>query len=387
MKITLPDEKYGNGNDCAVSGEGTPVCQTEIFELCWMQCDKTQTQEELFSSLYTEETLDKHKALIKKYNTHLNEPVRQGEMIILLTMEPVKQEDIDKLIVLKEECQVASDALYNLHDDEVTTVNRYFELLDYYVINPAINVWNAGFPSDHYAEMSAGIGVVSLGIEEHLKHINAILMEVNDLYVAQVAMASRAGGINYSVFIEERMKLLSKLDASFARLSTKKINIPAYKKMKSSLKLSTKSVIHNADEIMAKGFVPSLGKRIANIATGVGGAKSVGYIGLGLAAASGTKNIYEACTINGSGECGETATREVAGFAGGWIGGDIGGKIGIAIALAIVGSASAPVIAIAIVGGAVVGGGVGGVTGAGVGKFGGDIIYEYIIEPIEGIWD
>ncbi len=33
MKITLPDEKYGNGNDCVVSGEGTPVCQTEIFDV------------------------------------------------------------------------------------------------------------------------------------------------------------------------------------------------------------------------------------------------------------------------------------------------------------------------------------------------------------------
>lgn len=156
--------------------------------------------------------------------------------------------------------------------------------------------------------------------------------------------------MNYGAFVDERMTLLKKLDASFTRFSTKTVKIPAYKQVKSSLKLSTKSVIHNADEIIAKGLVPNLGKRMANVATGVGGAKSVGYIGLGLAAASGTKSVYEACSVNGSGECGETATREVAGFAGGWIGGDIGGKIGIGIALAIVGTASAPVIAIAIEG-------------------------------------
>lgn len=357
------------------------------FDLGWMQCNKTQSKSELWESLFTTATSEEHKSLIKKHNSHLNEPVRQGEMVILPTVEPIEKEDTDRLTALKGECKIASDALCNLHDDEVTAVNRHFELLDYYVINPAVKIWDEGFPSDHYAEVSAGVGVVALGIEEHLKHINTILMEVNDLYVAQVAMASRTGGMNYGAFVDERMTLLKKLDASFTRFSTKTVKIPAYKQVKSSLKLSTKSVIHNADEIIAKGLVPNLGKRMANVATGVGGAKSVGYIGLGLAAASGTKSVYEACSVNGSGECGETATREVAGFAGGWIGGDIGGKIGIGIALAIVGTASAPVIAIAIVGGAVVGGGIGGVAGAGVGKFGGDIIYEYIVEPIEGMWD
>ncbi|ASA55552.1 hypothetical protein [Vibrio gazogenes] len=153
-------------------------------------------------------------------------------------------------------------------------------------------------------------------------------------------------------FIAERAALLKKLDQSFTRFSSRAINIPAFRQVKKSLRLSTKSVIHHADEIIAKGTVPSLGKRVANISKGVASAKSIGYVGLVLGAASGVNSVYEACTIDGAGECGKTITRETGGFLGSW------------------------------------GGGVaGGVGGGAAGKALGDVFYEYVVEPVKELFE
>ncbi|MUK29087.1 hypothetical protein GNP44_03095 [Aliivibrio fischeri] len=379
MKITLPDEKYGNGNDCAVSGEGTPVCQTEIFELGWMQCDKTQTQEELFSSLYTEETLDKHKDLIKKYNTHLNEPVRQGEIVILPTVEPKTEDEKSWFNELLEEAKIASLELGKLLDEEVATLHRHFDLFSHQLWE---RIKSDGLPTDYYAQVATGVGATSALVEQNLKNINGVLFEINDLYASQVAMASRTGGMNYGVFVAERAELFKKLDGSFAMLSKRSVQLPIYNQIKRNLKLSTKSVIHNADEILKTGYVKELGKRIGNIAIGISASRGVGYVGLLIGANSAMDNIYQACKVDSSGDCGKTTTREVAGFVGGWYGGIKGGTVGVGLAvgtvLFVVGvTASAPVLALAAIGGAVVGGGAGGIVGSTTGKAVGDGMYDF----------
>ncbi|MDD9177322.1 hypothetical protein ERW51_02580 [Aliivibrio finisterrensis] len=379
MKITLPDEKYGNGNDCAISGEGTPVCQTEIFDLGWMQADKTQTQEELFSSLYTEETLDKHKALIKKYNTHLNEPVRQGEIVILPTVEPKTEEENSWFNELIEEAKIASLELGKLLDEEVATLHRHFDLFSHQLWE---RIKSDGLPTDYYAQVATGIGATSALVEQNLKNINGVLFEINDLYASQVAMASRIGGVNYGSFVAERAELFKKLDGSFAVLSKRSVQLPIYNQIKRNLKLSTKSVIHNADEILKTGYVKELGKRIGNIAIGISASRGLGYVGLLIGANSAMDNIYQACKVDSSGDCGKTTTREVTGFIGGWYGGIKGGTVGVGLAvgtvLFVVGvTASAPVLALAAIGGAIVGGGAGGIVGSTTGKAVGDGMYDF----------
>lgn len=166
-------------------------------------------------------------------------------------------------------------------------------------------------------------------------------------------MASRVGGVNYGSFVVGRASLFKKLDSSFAALSKRSVQIPVYRQIKRNLKLSTRSVIHNADEIIAIGIVPNLGKRMANVAIGIATSRGVGYVGLVLGAASGAKNIYDACSVDSSGECGKVTTREVARFIGGIYGGGIMGNAavgGILLVLGVVGVTSAPVLAIASIG-------------------------------------
>lgn len=157
-------------------------------------------------------------------------------------------------------------------------------------------------------------------------------------------------------------------------------------------------MIHNADEILKKGFVKDLGKRIANISIGISASRGLGYIGLTVGAVSGVNNIYEACKVDSTGNCGKTTTREVTGFIGGWGGGIAGGSAGASLSVAtisglalIVGvTVSAPVLAVAAIGGAVAGGFVGGVAGGTTGKAVGDglyFLYESAGEMVEDLKD
>ncbi|HDM8209306.1 TPA: hypothetical protein P0E34_004550 [Vibrio campbellii] len=358
--------------------------QQVAFELGWMQSPVTQSQDELWGSLFTSETTEEQKQTIKQCNVHLNDPVRQGEIVLLPTTKPQTPEEQSLLDKWLEEAKIASTELGKLLDEEVATLNRHFELFSHQLDE---RIRTDGLPTDFYAQVGTGVGATAALVEQNLKNIQNVLLEINNLYVSQVAMASRTGGMgmNYGAFVADRADLFKKLDGSFAMLSKRSVQLPIYTQIKRNLKLSTKSVIYHADEILKTGFVKELGKRIGNIAIGISASRGLGYVSLLLAADSGMNNIYEACKVDGSGDCGKTTTREIAGFIGGWYGGVKGGTagVGVAIALAIGVTASAPVLAIATIGGAVIGGAIGGVIGSTAGKAGGDLaydIYEWVVE-------
>ncbi|MEZ8027418.1 hypothetical protein [Enterovibrio norvegicus] len=356
------------------------------FDLGYCQVDKTQPLDDYWRALFSEDTPADIQSLIKKYNEHLNNPVREGEIVVVPTSEPKSEEEKSRLDALIDEAKAASIELGKLSDEALATVNRHFELLDYYASEALKSVKEDGLPSDVYAHASLGVGAVASGAGKHLQNINSILSEINNVYVTQVAMASRVGGINYGAFIAERAVLFKKLDGSFAALSKRSVKVPTHVQVRKNLKLSTRSVIHNANEITSKGVVPNLGKRMANVAVGMSAARGVGYVGLTLSAASGANNIYEACSVDATGECGKVATREVIGFAGGWGAGIVGGNIAAAsvmLAIGVVGITSAPVIAVATVGAFIVGGSLGGIAGSTAGKALGDGIYFLYEKSLE----
>ena len=356
--------------------------QQVAFELGWMQSPVTQSQDELWGSLFTSETTEEQKQTIKQCNVHLNDPVRQGEIVLLPTTKPQTPEEQSLLDKWLEEAKIASSELAKLLDEEVATLNRHFELFSHQLEE---RIRTDGLPTDFYAQVGTGVGATAALVEKNLKNIQNVLLEINNLYVSQVAMASRTGGMgmNYGAFVSDRADLFKKLDGSFAMLSKRSVQLPVYTQIKRNLKLSTKSVIHNADEILKNGFVKELGKRIGNIAIGISAARGLGYVGLVIGAASGMSNIYEACKVDSTGNCGKTTAREIGGFIGGIYGGGIGSSAmtsGVLLVLGVVGVTSAPVLAIAAIGSFVVGGAIGGITGSASGKAIGDFAYEWVTE-------
>lgn len=363
-----------------------------FFELGWMQSPVTQPQSELWADVFTSETTEEQKQYILCSNLHLNEPVREGEIVLIPTAEPETQEEKDLFNHWIEQAKIASIELGKLLDEEVTTLNRHFELFSHQLEE---RIKSDGLPTDYYAQVATGVGATAALVEQKLNNIQGVLLEINDLYASQVAMASRTGGMNYGIFTAERADLFKKLDGSFAMLSKRSVQLPIYTQIKRNLKLSTKSVIHNADEILKTGFVKNLGTRIGNISLGISASRGLGYVGLVIGAASGMNNIYEACKVDSSGNCGKTTTREVAGFIGAWQLGIAGGGMGTSIAVTAVSgialfigvTASAPVLAVAAIGGAVAGGFVGGVAGGTVGKAVGDVFYEWTVDITDTLED
>lgn len=337
------------------------------FDLGWLQNTTTQTQSNLWANLFTSDTPIDKQQLIKQSNEHLNDPVRKGEIVIIPAVAPSTNAEKQKLAELKEEALVNSKELAKLTTDEVDIVNRHFELLDYYASKGLNALQSDGIPSDYYAYASLGVGMVATGVEQHLKNINGILLEVNNLYIDRIKN-SRSGYINHQQFFEDRAKLLKKLDDSFAGLSKRSVQIPVYQQVKRNLKLSSKSIIHHADEILQRGYVRNIGKRMANVSVGVSATKGVGYVGLVLGAASGMNNIYEACNVDSSGNCEKVTTREIGGFLGGMYLGGLIGDAALAGTVLVLGAASAPVVAVASIGAFVVGGSIGGILGATGGK-------------------
>ncbi|WP_163390405.1 hypothetical protein [Enterovibrio norvegicus] len=358
------------------------------FDLGYCQVDKTQPLDDYWRALFSEDTPADIQSLIKKYNEHLNNPVREGEIVVVPTSEPKSEEEKSRLDALIDEAKAASIELGKLSDDLVATTNRYFELLDYYANESSKDQVESSAASLAYGHASMGVGAIASGVSKHLTNINNILLDINEVYVTQVAMASRVGGINYGAFISERTALFKKLDGSFSALSKRSINVPAYVQIKKNLKLSKRSIIHNADEILSKGFVPNLGKRIANVAVGISAAKGLGYVGMLLGVASSASNIYDACSIDSTGNCGKVSSEEAGGIFGSLIFGAATGKLaagGVALMLGVAGITAAPVIAIASVGAFVAGGAMGGMKGADIGKRIGEqiyIAYEWAFEEL-----
>lgn len=375
------DEKRWTENRKRVISEREKAAQ--VFELGWLQSPVTQSQEALWASLFTAETKEEQKLYIKQCNVHLNEPVRQGEIVLLPTGEPKTSDDQRLFDEWLEQAKTASAELAKLADEEVATLNRHFDLFSHQLDE---RIRNDGLPTDYYAQVATGVGATSALVEQNLKNIQNVLLEINTLHVKHLETKRKVGYVNFDRFFEQRAALFKKLDGSFAMLSKRSVQLPIHTQVKRNLNLSSRSMIHNADEILKKGFVKDLGKRIANIAIGISASRGLGYIGLTVGAVSGVDNIYEACKVDGSGNCGKTTTREFAGFIGGVVGGAKGGSVGAGAAVAtisgialIIGvTASVPVLAIAAIGGAVAGGVVGGVAGSTAGKWGADVIYEKV---------
>lgn len=361
--------------------KGWEKIQAAMFDLAWMQSPKTQSQSALWKALFTDDTPKEKQQLIKKANTHLNEPVREGEIVVIPTAEPRNTKEKEALIALQEEAAIGSLELGKLSDDSLSLVNRHLELLDYFA-DDALCTIDESESGKYYDYASIGVGIAAGFVQKHLENIQGILSELNELYVDDLAKNGKPS----ATFFAQRASLFKKLDDSFARLSKRSVKLPLYTQVRRNLKLSTKSVIHHADEIISKGYVSNLGKRIANISIGVDASRAGGYVGLMLGGASVADSIYEACNVDSYGECGRTTAQKVGGFMSSIPAGTVGGQLaaaGTVLLLGAVGIASAPVIAVAAPAAFVVGGFTGGHYGGQAGEYLGDKaynVYEWILE-------
>lgn len=355
-------------NDVAVLNLGE--IEDTAFNLGWFQCEAETPQSTLFDDLLKDASNPELKAFLLKYNQHLNEPVRMGEIILLPTTEPLTEQDKQAIKELQAEAEAASKGLVKLTPEENVTVIKNFEVFDHAVQSSLGNV-------------SAGLGVASAAVTSNFKQITGVLSRINNLYISEVSLAGSMKNID-PLFYVKRAELFSELDTALNNLTMKSIQLDAFEQPRNALRLSTKSIIYNAADIAKDGKIPQLGSRIEAISKWSTGATRIGYIGVGLDVALAGSRIQEACTIE-NGECVKTSITETGRVAGGVWGGYAGASTTViaagSIALFFGTALSTPVIAVvAIVGagvGALYGGDVGEVIGEGVNEIREVLLYEW----------
>lgn len=338
------------------------------FEVGFCIIDKQQSKNDFWANLFKTTSKDDQE-LIKNLNVGLSDNLLPSQIVIIPTRKSYTFGEDILLNEVKKEINEVNDAVSKLEPEEASFLYNSWETL--------ISVWDKGLPSDQYAIASGTFGALTGAVEANFQHISDLLMDINNLYVEQVNANSQASAFAANEdFTKKRNILFKRLDGELNKFSMKTLNIPEYPKMKNTLGLSSKSIIHNASEIKQSSYIPNLAQRMKLSALAVQGAKGAGYVGLALGAASGMDSIYKACNVNDSGECVKTISVEAAGFLGGAWGGLKGGTLGIAlITPLIIGSAPA-VFTIAIVGAAVGGGFVGGTLAGGSGKVAGNLLYQ-----------
>lgn len=128
MKITLPDEKYGNGNDCAVSGEGTPVCQTEIFDVddtYIVFSDSKITIEDFVKETYLSDKPEVIDHFIKS-NPHLKRSFHQIIEGMPLVVSPWKAPHKDEAYAIEQTDELMTEFL-TLSSDEKIWFSKHHE--------------------------------------------------------------------------------------------------------------------------------------------------------------------------------------------------------------------------------------------------------------------
>ncbi|EKO5152147.1 LysM peptidoglycan-binding domain-containing protein [Vibrio fluvialis] len=329
----------------------------EVEEQIEFQLGFVRVEESQSLSDYWDQALSgvssKTKSLIQEHNQHLNEPLIPGEMVIFLTKEPSSEEDKAKLKSLKDNSVLASEELGKLSSDQIELHQAYFEVIE----NKLVEYWNTGKPSDSFAYMGSAVGTIAPAMQKNLENVSSSLKKMDRLYLDLLAKK-----IDRSSFTRQRLGLKKILDKQLDKLTQRTLKIPIDQGLKESLGInSTKSLIHNADEILKTGSVPELGARVANTAKWITYAEKAGKVAIGLGVASGVYNVSENC---GSLEaCARSTVKETGGVIGGWAGGTAGGAAAGAF-VAFVGIASAPVVMV-IVGASALGV---GIYGAGAGK-------------------
>lgn len=360
---------------CAVGQiQSQSDCAPEPFELAFYWNDQVQERNAIYTEIFGSSMNFRLRSIFDRNNEHLGTTVLPGEIVIVSNM-PVTAQDRERLERLKNEARLASSGIQQLSPEEATTVKRHIEIFDHAAAGD-----NASLPS-------AALGVISTAAGHRLSDIHSVLNRLNSAYVEELTRNPSARRLSPE-FLSIRGQLFSELDHALNRVTMSTINIRQYDKVKHTLGLSTKSILHNASEILDNGQVPQLGQRLQTVSVWAKGSRYLGWFGIALDGGVRGHQIAEACRVGADSECTMVKFQQVSGFLGGAGTGAVGGLTGAKIATLVVGSIAlvfgvtlgAPVVAVVALSGAAVGAYAGSAVGGSAGEAFGEMVYKRLVE-------
>ena len=245
----------------------------------------------------------------------------------------------------------------------------------------------ADFMMEHQAEIAGLLSNASLSmgvgkdmLDQGLKQVSHTLTSIEQLHQREFM---RHGHLNSPGFFAERRRLLQQLDGQLkTAFLNKQLNLGNYERLRKSLNISTKSLVHHWSKAGGPGQIPGYATHLGKVAKLSNYLKYGGHAAVGLGGASSYLNVQEVCQAGETGACKKVRFTEASSFAGGLGGGMLGAWGGGAAATALcgvfalgTGGLGVPVCGIVIVGASSAAGSIG------LGTFGekaGEVLYEVI---------
>lgn len=145
------------------------------FDLGWIQVPLSIPKSKFFEEyVFTDSTAIEDRNRILSLNSHLNNPLKKGEIVLVSHGEPYDETTKLNLQCLTEQSQAASEALAELSDAENDVLHKYLLLFDELASEYLLEAKLRGWPTDHFAQASAGIGALATGTKSHLESISNI---------------------------------------------------------------------------------------------------------------------------------------------------------------------------------------------------------------------
>ena len=253
----------------------------------------------------------------------------------------------------------------------------------------ALDFAEADFMMEHQAEIAGLLSDASLSmgvgkdmLDRGLKQVSHTLTSIEQLHQREFM---RHGHLNSPGFFAERRRLLQQLDGQLkTALLNKQLNLGNYERLRKSLNISTKSLVHHWSKAGGPGQIPGYATHLDKVARLSKYLEYGGYAAIGLGGTSSYLKVQEVCRAGETDACKAVRLKETASFSGSVVGGAAGGFIsGLAVtsvcAAFAIGTAGigAPVCGIVLVG---AGSMAGGLAGEAAGEILGEKIYESIAD-------
>lgn len=172
-------------------------------------------------------------------------------------------------------------------------------------------------------------GLVSDTGERYFTKIEGILKRIEASYQNQFRTQ---GTLISQQFFAERRVLFSELKPLLNKVSRLSLSMPKYESLKSSLGLSSRSIMHHW-ETAGVGAIKGYSNYIERAAKSAKFMKAGGWVALGFSFLNTSNTVFDACYTGREKECSKTAIKEYSSFTGSTLGG-VGGGIAASAATA-----------------------------------------------------
>lgn len=228
------------------------------------------------------------------------------------------------------------------------------------------------------ASQSMGVGKDML--DQGLRQVNQTLTQIEHLHQREFM---RHGHLNSREFFASRRQLLQQLDGQLkAAFLNKQLNLGNYERLKKSLNISTKSLVHHWSKAGGAGQIPGYATHLEKVAKLGKYLQYGGYAAVGLGGVSSYMKVQDVCRAGETLECKKIRLTEAGSFSAGLVGGAIGASVassaaGSLCAVFAIGSGGlgVPVCGMVLVGAA---GLTGGLGGGAFGEATGELLHEAI---------